>query len=61
MNPNGTLSLDSWQVFQAYFVQRGLQNRVLDLQPYVDTTALDVALSSLGREAVDGDLQMNSK
>jgi NitT/TauT family transport system substrate-binding protein len=51
MDPNGTLELMSWKVFQAYFVERGLQHTVLDPTPYVDAGPLDAAISSVGRES----------
>jgi hypothetical protein len=50
MDPNGTLDLASWQVFQSYFVERGLQHTVLDLTPYVDADPLNAALGQIGRE-----------
>jgi NitT/TauT family transport system substrate-binding protein len=50
MHPNGTLDLASWQVFQSYFVERGLQHTVLDLTPYVDADPLNAALGQIGRE-----------
>jgi NitT/TauT family transport system substrate-binding protein len=50
MDPNGTVELASWNVFQSYFVERGLQHQKLDLNPYLDTAPLDAAVSSLGRE-----------
>lgn len=50
MDPNGTVELASWNEFQSYFVERGLQERVLDLVPNVDTGPLNEALRSLGQE-----------
>ena len=42
--------LASWNEFQSYFVERGLQDRVLDLRPCVDADPLNAALRSLGQE-----------
>jgi NitT/TauT family transport system substrate-binding protein len=50
MDPNATLDLTSWSVFQDYFVERGFQQQRVDLTPYIDTSMLDDALERLGRE-----------
>lgn len=50
MDPNGIVELASWDEFQSYFIERGLQERVLDLRPYVDTGPLNAAFRSLGQE-----------
>jgi NitT/TauT family transport system substrate-binding protein len=50
MDRNARLDLTSWDVFQDYFVERGLQQHELDLSPYVETSLLDSAIARLGRE-----------
>jgi len=50
MDRNARVDLTPWNVFQEYFVERGLQKHKLDLSPYVDTALLDSAIARLGRE-----------
>jgi NitT/TauT family transport system substrate-binding protein len=50
MDRNARLDLTSWNVFQDYFVERGLQKHKLDLSPYVEPWPLDRAIARLGRE-----------
>jgi NitT/TauT family transport system substrate-binding protein len=50
MDPNASLDLTSWNVFQDYFVERGFQKQKVDVTPYIDTSMLDGAIAKLGRE-----------
>jgi NitT/TauT family transport system substrate-binding protein len=50
MDPNASVDLTSWSVFQDYFVERGFQKQKVDVTPYVDTSMLDSAVEWLGRE-----------
>jgi NitT/TauT family transport system substrate-binding protein len=50
MDRNARLDLTSLNVFQDYFVERGLQKHKLDLRPYVEPSLLNSAIARLGRE-----------
>jgi NitT/TauT family transport system substrate-binding protein len=52
MDPNAALDLSSWSAFQAYFVQQGLQDSIVDLGPYLDTALLETTLDKIGRQRV---------
>jgi len=49
VDPNGTLNIQTWDPFQDYFLERGLQNTKLDLAKYVDQQYLTSAVDRLGK------------
>ena len=49
-DPNcSTDPIASWAAFQDYYVKRGIQERSVDMTPYVDFSLIDHALDLMGR------------
>src|SRR5713226_287196 len=49
VDPNGALDLSSWDAFQDYFMQRGLQQTKVDLKKYQDPSCIAGAVTRLGK------------
>ena len=49
VDPNGALDLSSWDAFQDYFMQRGLQQTKVDLKKYQDPSYIAGAVTRLGK------------